>query len=502
MKRNHLLLYLVACVILFSSTACSNDDLIEETELVSETQIKHPHRIMSNLNPKDYNVNIDMVKGYLRLTKRIDDMRSITPLTIYQDTLAWAVQYQKGWQVLSGDSRLAPVMISSEESELDLKEQSPNTNAVNGLLYYIKDIHYGADTLKNRVWKFLETSDLYQKKPHSPRRIGGEIMTRGMWVAVDSSYETSTLTTPHIIQTKWGQGDTTAWVYNIDPFVNIKWNGFTKTINNKHTLAGCLVVAACQLIYHYRKDDARGIALPQNCSIPGDNTIPEFSNYTTDLWLSMAHYRNPINVKVKNVALFLSYLGKQIGASYGLNYTSADPDMLAGALNNYLIYCNTSYSYNYSIVYGNLSGDKPVGVISRNTNNTDHTFIIDSKIEETEFYQVTYLWDNDYEVDYYEYNRLEPWRFEMPDEYDPLENNDVYCCDTVDHSLTVRFAMNWGWDGYCDNCYYLASIKNYPLTDQYGYYPGFYYEYLPYWATDGCVYNNVTHLVYNIHEQY
>lgn len=94
-----------------------------------------------------------------------------------------------------------------------------------------------------------------------------------------------------------------------------------------------------------------------------------------------------------------------------------------------------------------------------------------------------------------------PWRFEMPEEYDPLENNEVYYYYTVDHSLSVSFAMNWGWDGYCDNCYYSASMRNYPLTDQYGYYPGSYYEYQPYWAADGRVYNNVTRLVYNIHEQ-
>ena len=118
-------------------TGCNADDMIENVMCEKESQFAYPHRIMSNLNPKDYNVNIDMVNGYLRLTKRIDDLRSITPLTIDQDTLAWAVQYQDGWQVFSGDSRMAPVMISSEEGELDLKEQSPNTNAVNGLLYYI-----------------------------------------------------------------------------------------------------------------------------------------------------------------------------------------------------------------------------------------------------------------------------------------------------------------------------------------------------------------------------
>ena len=90
MKRKHLL-YLVACAILFSSTACSNDDLIEETELVSESQVKHPHRIMTNLNPNDYNVNINMVNGYLRLTKI--HLRGLSNIKkagkFFQETVEW-----------------------------------------------------------------------------------------------------------------------------------------------------------------------------------------------------------------------------------------------------------------------------------------------------------------------------------------------------------------------------------------------------------------------------
>ena len=499
MTRKHLL-YLVACAILFSSTACSNDDLFEETELVSESQVKYPHRIKPNLNPKDYNVNIDMVNGFLRLTKKINELRSITPLTIEQDTLAWAVQYQKGWEVLSGDSRMVPVMISCEEGDFDLKEQSPNANAVNGLLYYIKDIHYGTDTLKNRVWKFLETSDLYQKKPHSPRRIGGEIMTRGMWVAVDSSYNYSTSTIPHIIQTKWGQGDTVEWNYYSGPYYCMPWNGFTLTIRNKHTYAGCVAVTACQLVYHYRKDDPRNITLPSEGYISGNNTSPVFSYFTTDIWSSMALYYDPYNIKIKNVALFLSYLGNQIGSNYGLNGTSAGAGKIDLALNNYLLDCNSIDNYNYNIVNNNLTGSKPVGVVAGNTNNSAHAFIIDSKKDVTNYYQVTYLWDNDYEVDYYEYNRYEPWRFEMPEGYDPLENDEVYYYDNIDLSLTVSFAMNWGWDGYCDNTYYSACVTDFLIDEYGGVIASPSSEYLPYWAANGRIYNNVTHLVYNIHE--
>lgn len=511
MKRNHLLLYLVACVILFSSTACSNDDLIEGTELVSETQIKHPHRIMSNLNPKDYNVNIDMVKGYLRLTKRIDDMRSITPLTIDQDTLAWAVQYQKGWQVLSGDSRLAPVMISSEESELDLKEQSPNTNAVNGLLYYIKDIHYGADTLKNRVWKFLETSDLKPRILRSPRRAGGEIATRGMWIAVDSSYEYSNeVTVPHIIQTKWGQGViNTTWNEYSSPNPQHKcpWNGYTETINGKHCVVGCAPVAVGQIIYKYRKNNNRGIAIPMNGNITND--IPQFSGFSSNAWSLFANDSSETNLQY--TAIFLSYIGSQMGIVYGLTGSSLPENNIDNAISEFLdfeLVCSSGNSYNYNIICGSLANSSPVCVFASEARLpgqpqflvNSHTFILDSKRERNDYIKVTYLWDNDYEVSWEEYNRLDPWRFEMPDDYDPIENNEVFHEHNISISTSIDFAMNWGFDGNSDNVYYIASYRSYPNSDEYGSYPGTYTEYQPYWTYSSFAFTVIDRLIYNFHE--
>ena len=505
MKKNYLLLYLVVCSVLFSSTACSNDDLIEETELVSETQIKHPHRIMANLNPKDYNVNIDMVKGYLRLTKRIDDMRSITPLTIDQDTLAWAVQYQKGWQVLSGDSRMAPVMISCEEGDFEMKEQSLCAEAVNGMLYYIRDIHYGTDTLKDRLWSFLETSKLSTSPQKGPRRIGGEIATRGMWVELETNYESSSAIVPHIIQTSWGQGaDNFVWDnYNGSYFFS-EFNTFTPKQQGKHTKVGCTAVAAGQIIHHFRKNNHRNIPIPTNGEVLGNNTEPLFYNETTAAWALMEYTYTSSGVKY--AALFLSYLGNQMGLDYGLISTGGSIGQAKDAFTDYKLNCDQINSYSFSAIDNSLNNNRPIYVsaMEDNAGNTKHAFIIDSKYEIEETVTTTYLWDSDYEVSWDEYNRLDPWRFDMPDEYDPYENNDVYYEYLANHSRSVSIAMNWGLYGNNNNTYYRVYHYIAPFSDEYGYYPGLNRVYNPNWGiainNDSIHYNSVVSMLYNIRE--
>lgn len=505
MTRKHLL-YLVACAILFSSTACSNDDLFEETELVSESQVKYPHRIKPNLNPKDYNVNIDMVNGFLRLTKKINELRSITPLTIGQDTIAWAVQYQKGWQVLSGDSRVAPILAFNEEGEFEMKEQSPNAYAMNGFLSYIRDIHYGSDTIKDRLWKFLETSKLSTVPKRGPRRIGGEIATRGMWVELETNYESSSMNVPHIIQTKWGQGaNNFEWDNYGGYYFWSEFNTFTPKQQGKHTKVGCTAVAAGQIIHHFRKNGHhRGIQIPTNGYVSGNNTAPHFSDFTTNAWNLMEYEFASTGVKYS--ALFLSFLGNQMGLNYGLNSTGGTIEQAKDALTEYELIYDQINSYRFSAIDSSLNSNSPVYVSAMEDDygSTKHAFIIDSKHDIEETVTTTYLWDNDYEVSWEEYNRLDPWRFEMPDEYDPYENNDVYYEFTANHSRSISIAMNWGLYGDNNNTYYRVYHFIAPFSDEYGHFPGINRWYDPNWGiainNDSIHYNSVVSMLYNIRE--
>ena len=170
--------------------------------------------------------------------------------------------------------------------------------------------------------------------------------------------------------------------------------------------------------------------------------------------------------------------------------------------------CSSGNSYNYNIICGSLANSSPVCVFASEARLpgqpqflvNSHTFILDSKRERNDYIKVTYLWDNDYEVSWEEYNRLDPWRFEMPDDYDPIENNEVFHEHNISISTSIDFAMNWGFDGNSDNVYYIASYRTYPNSDEYGSYPGTYTEYQPYWTYSSFAFTVIVRLIYNFHE--
>ena len=506
-----ILLVLLAMSFLFMS--CEGDEYL--ASINQDSQMKKEilgENKMSRKVSDNYSVSFEMIRGYLRITKRNQDVISIEPLILECDTLAWIVQYKDGWQVLSGDSRLAPVLATSDKGTLDTKEQTISLQTLNGLLLYIRDVHYGTNTIKDRLWSFLETSDLYNKSKSGSHRAGGEIATRGMWVAVDSSYVYSVTTIPHIIQTKWGQGIVESnWNnYSSPDPQNCPWNGYTKTKNGVHTLTGCAAVAVGQIIFRFRKNNNRGIEIPMNGTISSDNVTPSFADSSVVAWSLMVNDTNALNHKY--TALFLSFLGNQMGLIYGIYGTSLPNYNINAATNqfsNYKINSDSTDVYNYDIVKNSLENGDPICVFATQENPhnlpnmmlASHAFIIDSERIIDDQYCVRYLWDNDYEVDYFEYNQLEPWRFEMPDEYDPIENNEVYRNQIISGTKTVQFAMNWGYDGQGDNNYWTASYLIYPFTDEFGYYPGAYFEYLPYWSSRGINYSTIDRMVYNFNEQ-
>lgn len=505
-------LILMALTISTLFVACNSDETLVDLETDSLIKEELHGTAKLDLSPNDFDVNIEMVNGYLKFTKRIHDVSDIKPLTLDSDTLAWLVQYKEGWAVLSGDTRMAPIMASSEEGVLDLKAHTPTTQALNGLLLLMRDKHYGTDTIQDRLWDFLSTTESEQKLDSQPRRAGGEIATRGMWVAVDSAYVNSVTTIPHIIQTKWGQGiKGSTWnSYASQDPQNCPWNGYTMTKSGKHTLIGCAPVAVGQIIYKFRAENDHNFSVPMSGFISGDNVPPLFANNSVMAWNLMANNCNDANLKY--TALFLSYLGNQMGQVYGLSGTSLPNYKTDSALvqfTNYGINYNVVNNYNFSIVNNSLNNESPICIFATEDNPQNlpelmlasHVFIIDSKRVVNDQFQVSYLWDNDYEVDYFEYNRLDSWRFEMPDEYDPIENNQVYCNQIISGTQSIQFAMNWGYDGTGDNNYWTASYRVFPSSNEYGYYPGAYFEYSPYWTAKGISYSSVYRMVYNFNEQ-
>ena len=358
--------------------ACNDNAFINEPVQESETILS---RSGETTSVENYTVTPEMVCKYLNIARKGKTINSLTPVIENGDTLAYVAQYADtlGWDLISGDRRLYPVLANSEAGVLNLSDTiNPAVGAVKGMIGIVKETKEKNDTLKNNIWKFLEPKEV--KTINSPQARGWGF---GKWVALDTIYENNSYTRPHIIATKWGQDN--------------PWNTYTPRINGINTKVGCVPVAVGQIIYHFRKNNHRDIALPSTVEFTDpDNGEPIFSDYTTSLWASLESNYN--NVFYNNTGKFLSYLGTQLGTSYGIENSSTTPTRELNIFTNYKLDYLVSYTYNVYTVLYELESSRPVYVCAISQNNEGHAFIIDGYTHNYERMYIEYMWDPFYEL--------------------------------------------------------------------------------------------------------
>ena len=446
--------------------ACSDNMMLNEPE--------NPVLCRSNDQTPtvSYSVTPDMVCKYLNIARKGKTIDSITPVIEDGDTLAYVAQYtgNNGWDLISGDKRVAPVLASANSGILNLNDTiNPAVKALNGMVQIVLDAKESADTIKDKMWEFLEPKTIVIN--NRPQQRGNGI---GKWIIDDTIYESDNYTAPHIITTKWGQGE--PWFYK------------TPYINGTHSKVGCVSVAAGQIIYHFRKNNNRDILLPTKITYNDTiNGYPTFTDFSTFGWSSIktvANYAwNPDN----GTAKFLSYLGNQLGTRYGLNESGADPNDVPGVLASYRLSSTKSNMYNFDIILENLKSSKPVYVSCESTNGIGHSFIIDAYEYRVERMYVKFIWDPNAELEDGEDPMPESAITDKDGKYERIE--DITCQEYY------SIMMNWGYDGSYDNYKYTAYSytkwgEDSPIIR--------YYD--PYWTINLSTYTNFGFMIYNITE--
>ena len=432
--------------------ACSDNMMLNEP--VENTVLSRSNEQTTVSN--DYTVTPEMVCKYLNIARKGKTIDSITPVIEDGDTLAYVAQYtgNNGWDLISGDKRVAPVLAFCETGTLNLNAtERPAINALNGMTQVVKEAKN--DTIKHAIWESLEVKE-YNNKPQS--RGSGYI---GKWIATDTVYNNYYDRVPHIITTKWGQKNP----WNI--YTPLGW--FKDDAENngvygiRHCAVGCGAVAVGQFIYHFRKNNNRGITLPTTVTFADSivGSTPIFSNFSTSGWNGMANTQNGSGTAA--TARFLSYMGKQMNSEYGEN-TGTHPDSTMSILNQYKLAGNDTLGFDYQKTIAALDASKPILIAGDYYNyKTDsiigdgHIFIIDGYRKSYEETYVEYVFDPNYNVTEEEYNSEDQSLFEWPEK----EEGDPYS-ETVtrriywNYEYQTHIQMNWGSDGEGDDYYYLV----------------------------------------------
>ncbi len=466
---------------LLALAACNDSDVLSMSDDASIM------RQVENISCANGNsVSQAMLGRFLKAKGLAGKTKSVIPLAREGDTLAYCVALQKGWMLVSGDTRVSPMLMFADDGELNLLDtESPTTQNVLGLVDWLQDIRHKDIAVQDYTWSFFATPKEANsgKKSVVKRR---SAYGQGMWIPVDTTYVTETEDIPHIIKSDWDQGY---------PYNNYTPFGVRKDGSLEHTPLGCVAIACGQIIAHYRTKDSKGIAIPISAHMPTpeDQSFSVYE-YSESGWSEL--YSDQIINSVRNI--FLTYLGMQLDTKFSLAGSSSTLSNALSVLREYKLSFNKRENYNVDVVMDNVQCKIPVCMFSEVYNDSSkttsrHAYIIDGARIVEDNLVVNYVWDDSHVITDEEFNRCEKWMFDQG-VYGDKEKQVKLSGNTQTY-----ISMNWGYGARYNDAYYLVRAHNIGGKDFAGSYPDVDYVYEPYWriGTLKKYARNVSAMIYN-----
>ncbi|MCQ2138637.1 MAG: C10 family peptidase [Bacteroidales bacterium] len=364
-----------------------------------------------------------------KISKREITVKSIEPVRSGNEAVAYAINYNDCWELVSGDKR-TPIVLASGKGAFSLKTDNESFNAwisricdcVNSLsrMEQLKDIHR-----KNIThWKLITNDQEYLKSLASETRSLNS--TRYEIIQIDT-VDVSEYTN-HLVTTHWGQRAP----FNM--YCPLKSNSDTDRVS-----AGCVAIAGAQVLnyLHGEFDIPETAPTVATCSghAPNSYTMSQ-SGFSSSAWDGIENGDSTI------MAALVAYVGKNSLTYYSDNGSYATLENLM----DYVLYPSgweyavlDDYCDDYEdIIYELLRYDYPsiIGAsmsspIDPNFTNS-HAFIVDRYMNEMTDY-------------YYTINIIEGGQV-------------VGSLDHVERTEPIRyFGMNWGWYGLYDDIWCLAT---------------------------------------------
>ena len=404
-----------------------------------------------------FDVSPENVRQYLKLnphTKTAENV-DITPVAPNGETLAYLISTENGWELLSADKRMPPVLAFGRDSRFPA-DNAALTTCLSADLETISCLKKGlasipaddAAMLKNLAFWFIIQPDYIP----TTKADGDPEEEEKFWELIDSQWVGDfDDATGHLIQTRWHQ--------------NSPWNMFSPLSSASGDIrdpAGCTAIAAAQLLYFLHGNIGRPVSAPTEGFCTGyaanltDTTYSQtFSAFSSDAWDNMAtKYLDILAGKSDTLsALWIGFVGKNIGTQYSPSESQADYAVLPVFFLSQGILSSLPLLYDGDVVYGAIRQAGQPAILSahatRKTNfwgittyEDGHTFLADGAIAAYTIFDRTYIWTSQTQNDLYSYGQTKVVR------------------DTV---LSGRYLqMNWGYGNPVqDNVYYSADANHF-----------------------------------------
>lgn len=442
---------------LFIFNACdviSDNDFKEEETLIRKTLTVRSDS--KNQIQSEHDVTQRMAELFIAAHKDFPSVVRVEPYSIDGITCFYIFNYEKGFKIVSADSRVQPILAESSEENL-----YPDEMDNNGVRVWLEDTADRIRVLKandietkkdySDFWSsFIDDSSVIQTRSLDPNQDSVWIKT----VDVSSNpYSINAHVLP-LTTTMWGQGS--------------PWNQKMPTIGNAHCLTGCVAVAISQVLYYFHVKDGYPNDLWHTISIQSQNycTDPYHSGLLVTLnksnhvnnssrWINMPLV--PLGSNSSYVSDLMLDIGERVNMHYGINESSVYPnsDWSLPNITNCGI-SNSFGSYSFANVENNLINAKPVIVVAWLTPNHQggHAWVIDGcedyvlRTVETVTYRYVAV------EDIINYNSVvarysnDDMLYINPYAYDGMQEVNTYYDDIK------QLRMNWGHDGIGNSGYY------------------------------------------------
>lgn len=357
-------------------------------------------------------VSIVDIKKYLynnKMTKSEEKIPEIVPIVAAdRDTIMYLINYNNGWEIVSGDKRTPAIIAFSENGQLDMDSSNPGFLAwMNNTASNMKRIKHSADaelSFSLDEIAFYESlwSDSENKKMKVPPVDLNPGVFTGEWVYVRTEVGIEHIkVVDHLTNTQWDQ----CYPYN---------QMCPNHCGNQP--AGCVAVAGAQMLYYLYKFNGKPIM-----ATPTITMDALLTSYSID------------KDKTKDVASFLRQIGDLVNMHYRDEYSWAIPSDLQKVF-RYYGYSSSYIPFDNNKVEESLRKNIPVIVVAFDTFFkipnvfTGHVFLIDG-----------YRLIRSYTRKLYKF---------VPDQQNvPLPINfETYRYETKYGSSFINYVkMNWGW---------------------------------------------------------
>ena len=440
MRNKILLSFVLISMIFISCEKCEITDVNNSDSFVKSTEV--------------HNVNYDIISQYAnaRFVRTKTNTIKVDAIKMDNDTLAYIINHDNGWELLAADSRNTP-SIDKGDGVYNTDSLNPGQKAWLELeLCGIKAVKEGnkiidSEEVKRNItfWEKLKSPILTTKAEGDP------IEDNLYWELVDIREKGGTTTTSgHMIRTRWGQ--------------DFPWNScvpYDSSEPDSLCKTGCVAVSGAQMLHylHEKINKPATFYTTGNCYGTNNSYTFAFSDNNSSAWDNMALSISTIDLnKWHQSSILIGWVGWKADLDYGLEGTSGHTEDLKDVFAELGI-SSTYGDYNKNVVWSSLLNNMPVIVNAHATKkytlgipsyHDAHSWIIDGySIVENQF-EYVYEWTSETDNHLYEYG----------------EQKVEIVTETTNY-----IQMNWGYDGRGDNTFYALGANWYEsinsLTYQY-----------------------------------